>query len=464
MKRNFIRLVAVVLIALMLTALLPGCQKASETNDKVQGTSSSAGAEATGADDGAKPTFEKPVEITFWNGWTGADGVLLKELVDYYNENNKDNITVKMDIMEHQILGEKMAAALATNTAPNLFLNMVMCDYVLNDQFVPIDDIFEKTSLQKSDFIEEILDQMYYDGHLYGIPFQMTTQYLFWNKDLFKEAGLDPETPPKTYDEIQPMAERINNKGKNIVGGGGSYNDALFFAMMALSYGGKIMEGETADEYKAVITDPRYKEGNLKAMNIIKGLVDSGCIACQDAPQNEMAFFAGNMGMLIGGSSVVAGCKQNGLNFGVSLLPDGTEGIKQPGIPMAMVVMKGTSGDKLLATYKFIEYWNDNINNKYDQKSPAYQWSQIQGYQPYLKSVANDPELTADPVFEVTSKYVDYYTLWLPATFWNFFAVFFDVIPSALEGVMTNKTTPEKGLEDMQQQLESLISFMQQQY
>lgn len=461
MNRNFVRLVAVVIIVFMVTVLFPGCQKQDNANDETQGASGATSTATTSESGSTELTLEEPVEITFWNGWTGADGVLLKQLVDYYNDNNKDGVTVKMDIMEHQILGEKMAAALASNTAPNLFLSMVMCDYVLNDQFVPIDGIFEKTSLQKSDFIEDILNQMYYNGHLYGIPFQMTTQYLFWNKDLFEAAGLDPETPPKTYEEIQPMAEKINNKEKNIVGGGGSYNDALFFAMIALSYGGKIMEGETTEDFKAVVTDPKYKEGNLKAVNIIKGLVDSGCVACQDTPQNEMAFYAGSMGMLVSGSSVVAGCRQNELNFGVSLLPAGPNGIKQPGIPMGMVVMKGTSGDKLLAAYKFIEYWNNNTDNKYDQNTPAYQWSQIQGYQPYLKSVANDPVLMSDPVFKVTNTYVDYYTLWLPATFWNFFAVFFDVVPSALEGVMTNKATPEQGLEDMQQQLEGLISFMQ---
>ena len=407
------------------------------------------------------PLFREPVEITFWNGWTGADGELLKELVDYYNEHNTDNIIVKMDIMEHQILGEKMAAALASNTAPNLFLNMVMCDYVLNDQFVPIDDIFEKTTLQREDFVDTILDQMYYNDHLYGLPFQMTTQYLFWNKDLFAAAGLDPETPPKTYDEIQVMAEKINDPSKNIMGGGGTYSDALFYAMMALSYGGKIMEGEGTENFKAVVTDPRYYEGNLKAMNIIKGLVDSGCIALQAVPQNEVAFYAGNIGMMVGGSSMIAGCRNAGLNFGVSLLPDGTEGIMQPGIPMGMVIMKGTEGDKLLACYKFMEYWNDNLNNKFDQPTPAYQWSSKLGYGPYLKSVADDPELNADPVFAITNQYAKYYTLWLPATFWNFYAVFFDSVPSAVESVMIGQSTPEQGLELMQEQLENLILQMQ---
>jgi len=450
MNRKTSAIIFCVIIAFTMAMILPGCQQNGTT------------AVTTGTTSSSIPTLKSQVEITFWNGWTGSDGELLKQLVEYYNTHNKDLVTVKMDIMEHQILGEKMAAALASNTAPNLFLSSVICDYLMNNQFVQIDDIFDKTTIQRSDFVDTVFNQMSYEGHLYGLPFQETTQYMFWNKDLFKAAGLDPEVSPRTYEEIQPLAIKMNDKAKNIIGGGVTYNDAMCYASMAISYGGKIMEGEKLADFKAVVTDPKYLSGNLKAVSIIKGLVDSGCVVPQDVPQNEVSFYAGTMGMLIGGSSNVAGCRINHMNFGVSLLPAGTNGIKEPGgSTQAMVVMKGTAGDKLLATYKFMQYWNDNINNKYDQKSPAYQWSATQGYAPYLKSVAQAPELMADPVFKVTSSYAQYYTLWLPSTFTNFFAVFFDIFPSSLEGIMTGMTTPEEGLQNMQAALDGLIKTMQ---
>ncbi|QAT50517.1 extracellular solute-binding protein [Caproiciproducens sp. NJN-50] len=48
------------------------------------------------------------------------------------------------------------------------------------------------------------------DGDLYALPLYMTPFVLFYNKDLFKQAGLDPDTPPKTYDEMLKMAEKLS--------------------------------------------------------------------------------------------------------------------------------------------------------------------------------------------------------------------------------------------------------------
>jgi multiple sugar transport system substrate-binding protein len=442
MSGKTVRFVALAIVAAMLLIVFPGCQKQETTK----------GNELTA-----------PVEITFWNGWTGPDRPLLEQLVKFYNDNNKDKVTVKMDIMEHQALAEKMAAALASNTAPNLHLADVVSDYGVHGQYVAIDDIFEKTALKKDDFIESIFSEMYYNGHLYGIPFQLSSLFMYWNKDLFKAAGLDPEKPPATWEDIQPMALKINDPSKNILGGGFNYNDSMCWGVMAQSYGGMFIEGDTVADLKVVVTDPKYYDANLKSIKVIKALVDSGCVTCQDGSQNGAAFQAGTMGMRITIGCDIPAYKSAGINFGLSLLPAGPKGIKEPGFPIAMVVMKGTSGDKLLATYKFIEYWHNNLSNwsADKQKSPAYQWSQAQGYQPYLKSVANDATLMSDPLVKITCSYVNYYTKWLPKCFWNFFAVGFMIVPGVMEGVMTNKTTPEQGLADLQKQLQDLVTQMQ---
>lgn len=47
------------------------------------------------------------------------------------------------------------------------------------------------------------------DGKTYGIPFQRSTIVLFWNKDAFETAGLDPETPPENWEEMAEMAATV---------------------------------------------------------------------------------------------------------------------------------------------------------------------------------------------------------------------------------------------------------------
>ena len=48
-----------------------------------------------------------------------------------------------------------------------------------------------------------------FDGKTYGIPFQRSTPVLYWNKDAFKEAGLDPETPPASWAEMVEMGKKL---------------------------------------------------------------------------------------------------------------------------------------------------------------------------------------------------------------------------------------------------------------
>lgn len=60
--------------------------------------------------------------------------------------------------------------------------------------------------IDKSNFYENVLAKSYIDDALYGVPMQYNVQYLYYNKDLFTEAGLDPENPPTTLDELREAA------------------------------------------------------------------------------------------------------------------------------------------------------------------------------------------------------------------------------------------------------------------
>lgn len=57
-----------------------------------------------------------------------------------------------------------------------------------------------------------------FDGTNYGVPLNIAPMMLYWNKDLFSAAGLDPEQPPTTWDEFASMAEKLtiddNGDGK----------------------------------------------------------------------------------------------------------------------------------------------------------------------------------------------------------------------------------------------------------
>lgn len=71
----------------------------------------------------------------------------------------------------------------------------------------PIDTILDEEFL--ADFYPNTLDAVKVDGEMYGIPLYMSNYVLYYNKDIFEKAGLDPNLPPTTYEEMLEMAEKI---------------------------------------------------------------------------------------------------------------------------------------------------------------------------------------------------------------------------------------------------------------
>ena len=84
---------------------------------------------------------------------------------------------------------------------------------------IPLDDFWEKTGLDESNYLEKCCGQIKSRWKLlYGVPMQYNLQYLYYNKDLFEEAGLDPEQPPTTMEELAEDAKKLTNPDKNQYG------------------------------------------------------------------------------------------------------------------------------------------------------------------------------------------------------------------------------------------------------
>lgn len=338
---------------------------------------------------------EKGITIQFWNSFTGSDGDVLREIVDKFNEENEDGITIEMDIMPAETLTEKLAPAITTETAPALLLqgNADVALYSENGSILPLDDFFDATGTDKNDFESSALESFYVDGHQYMIPMQWFTQYLYYNKDLFEEAGI--EKVPDTWEEMAQAAEKITEPDRNIYGVGLPVSGGVaWFDSMFLSNGGKIFSD---DNTKSDLVS----EENLESMKFVQDMVDQGiCTKGTTGADLDNLMMAGQLGMVINGPWMVNGLKENEVNFGVAPIPAGSSGRVGISEVTGFSIPKGTSDEEKEAAYKFIAYWNTTEISK--------EWSLRNGNPPYLKSVANDTEVQENELVKAFSVISDY--------------------------------------------------------
>ncbi|MEA5146433.1 MAG: extracellular solute-binding protein, partial [Candidatus Limiplasma sp.] len=179
---------------------------------------------------------EEPITIKFWNSFTGADGDQLVELVDRFNQSNAYGITVEMDISSS--FSDQLTSALAAGTGPALVLMSNAMRYQFDGYLQDVSDVFAKTGLDQADFIQSYLDYCKDGEAMYLVPFQIVGFYLFWNKDLFTAAGLDPEKAPATWAEYETFAAKLTDASKNVYGSGLCYNYAYQLAHVIQRFGG----------------------------------------------------------------------------------------------------------------------------------------------------------------------------------------------------------------------------------
>ena len=201
------KVTSVILAGLLAAAMLTSC-----SGNKTSSTSSTSG--GTSSDSGKNQT------ITFWNVFTGSDGDILREIVSKYNSENKDGVKIEMTIMPNDQFQQKLPAAIATNTAPDMVLFGVeyMASYVKSGSLEDISDFWDTMGVDKSNFYDNVVKQCQVDGKQYGIPMQYNVSYLYWNKDLFKAAGLDPESPPKPLMSLQATPSSLQYLRKSSTG------------------------------------------------------------------------------------------------------------------------------------------------------------------------------------------------------------------------------------------------------
>jgi sn-glycerol 3-phosphate transport system substrate-binding protein len=158
------------------------------------------------------------VDITFY--YPVAVGGPITKLIDGMAADfEKENPGIKVKPIysgSYQDTITKVLTAVKGGDVPQtaVILSVDMFTLIDEDAIVPFDD-FARTEADKAwlnGFYPGFLENSRTGGKTWGIPFQRSTVVMYWNKELFKEAGLDPDKPPANWAELVEMGRKLTKR------------------------------------------------------------------------------------------------------------------------------------------------------------------------------------------------------------------------------------------------------------
>ncbi|WP_456445773.1 ABC transporter substrate-binding protein [Deinococcota bacterium DY0809b] len=152
------------------------------------------------------------VQITFWHAFGGGRTAFIQRAVEDFNYTHP-GIEVKVEYKGsyRDTLNAAILAAKQGN-APHIVQIFEVGSQLALDSgiFVPIENyVPADLKFQLDDYIKPVANYYRIGGKFNSIPWNSSNPILYYNKDIFKKAGLDPENPPKTFNEVAQACEKI---------------------------------------------------------------------------------------------------------------------------------------------------------------------------------------------------------------------------------------------------------------
>lgn len=348
------------------------------------GSGTDATAEAPATELAASPTETAevasgdPVELTFWNYWDGKNGEVMQSLVDEWNGANPD-VQVENVFVGWGDLLPKLQSAVAGGDVPDVAAGDLVWLPKLTgtERLVALDDHMGDEKL--SQFFPEMLKVGQLDGATYSLPVSTNNLQLFYNKELFEKAGLDPEQPPTNWDELRAYADQCADPSAGVQGmelftepGEGLTWQFQTYLWQA---GGEFL---TEDGSAAAFNSPEGEQALQFWVDLLHE--DESAIL---APWG--AFGQGTSCMMMDGSWMVGiWSAEPPFDFGTAPMPHPTDGEPATNMGGEQIFIMAEEAERREAAYRFVDWVTS-----YEAQSD---WVKETGFMPVLQDLADDAE------------------------------------------------------------------------
>ncbi len=313
-----------------------------------------------GAGDENDSEYGDRTRVVFWHAMGGPLGKVLESMIDDFNKTHPQIYVKGVSMGQYDTLEKKILASVVARESPDISQNFETLTLRLAraKKLARLDDLMgDEAEEIKSDIIPILLENNTFDGKLWSFPFNKSVPVLYYNKELFRNAGLDPESPPETVWELLDYARKLtedhDGDGRpEIWGYAFQQRNAWNFECRLLQFGGRLIEkNRNAVSYNS--------DWGVETLNFYLSFLKENLGYTVPGYEHQNDFIAQKVAMIE--SSIVSRVymlKNIDFDFGVAPLPAAHE---------KAVVISGTninifdnhSEEKIKGAWEFVRWFTD---------------------------------------------------------------------------------------------------------
>lgn len=395
-------------------------------------------------------TIEKPVTIEFWHAMSGTNQEAVDALVEQFNSTigAEKGITVEPVYQgAYNDLKTKTTAALKSGSAPAIAQAYPdwVAEYLQSGAVVALDDYIKDSEVGIKDFDDiieayRVENSQYEGGKFYSLPFNKSTEVLYYNKTFFEENGL---TVPTTWDEMEEVSAKIKELTGNPAFGVDSTQN--YFITMVQQFGGKY----TNSQGEILFSEDNAKAA-IETLELLKRNTDAGYWRLPGEDKYLSGPFMSELVyMYIGSSAGYSHVSSASFEVGVAPIPqisNETGAVIQQGTNV-VVLNQNESQEEIYAAYEFAKFLSSYEGNLFFATNTSYlpiRQSVIDSadYQAYVVEAGDQTKLVGPEqsayYFYDPSFFTDTYSSYNVRT----------AVGNAVESVVLSGVSPEQAVQD----------------
>ncbi|MFD0696459.1 ABC transporter substrate-binding protein [Paenibacillus sp. GCM10027628] len=245
-----------------------------------------------------EPALMGPQKVVWWHSMSGDNGKVVDRLVTDFNASHKD---IQVEAVYQGSYYEsltKLKASMDSKIGPTMIqVYDIGTRYMIDSKSItPVQHFIDQDHYDISQLEENITNYYKLDNLLYTMPFNASNPILFYNKDMFRAAGLDPEKPPITYEQFTQAAKKLTKDG---IWGASFAIHGWYMEQLFANQGAELMNNGNGRDSLATAWQLNAEEG-LRTLIWWKDLVDSKLAINfgRRMEETKKAFVAGKVSMI----------------------------------------------------------------------------------------------------------------------------------------------------------------------